>query len=690
MTDTSTSLRFSPDILRRLGEELNPSLDQSILELVKNSFDASARECTVVLRNTERLGGTIEVSDNGDGMDAEGIINGWLILGRSGRNPEQRTRLNRVPAGSKGLGRLAALRLGNMATLRSWPRPNPQREYLLKIDWSKYEAAHIVEEVPLTVEEATRKTGDSSGAVVTIDDLRAAVSRAEVSRLARALILLADPFDDDPEGFRPTLKAAEFSDLEKLVRARYFEDAEFHLSANLDKSGTARAVVTDWKGKTLFTAKHSDISLGKGHPTYASPEAQFDLWAFILNKQTFSTRTSTVEQVREWLGHFGGVHFYQNGLRVSPYGNPGNDWLDMNLRRARSPEERPSTNNSIGRVSTFETAGRLTQKTDRSGFIENDVFLELRRFANDALEWMARCRMKEALKRRASERVEAPKRTIKAKLGMTEAIDRVPGPKRRAIKQAFKKYEGVREKELKTLRKEVQLYRTLSTAGITAATFAHESAGNPIKAIDQAAKSIERRARKELGDRYSNILAEPVELIIRSTDAMKVLGNVTFSLLDHEKRRASQVEIHQTIESVVKIYAPFLQERDVEVATDLADGNPYLRGSKAAIESIITNFLNNSLVWFEKTHVRKYKIGIRTEFSNGNLRIRFDDNGPGLEGIDPDDVWLAGETTRPNGTGLGLAIVHDAVKDLGGTVKAQAHGDLGGACFTVELPILGK
>jgi C4-dicarboxylate-specific signal transduction histidine kinase len=248
----------------------------------------------------------------------------------------------------------------------------------------------------------------------------------------------------------------------------------------------------------------------------------------------------------------------------------------------------------------------------------------------------------------------------------------------------------VREKEIKTLRKEVQLYRTLSTAGITAATFAHESAGNPIKAIDQAAKSIERRAKKELGDRYGDTLAEPVELIIRSTDAMKVLGNVTFSLLDHEKRRASQVEIHQIIESVVKTYEPFLKERDVEVATELANGNPYLRGSKAAIESIVTNFLNNSLVWFEKVHVKKYKIGIRTEVSDGNLRIRFDDNGPGLEGIDSDDVWLAGETTRPNGTGLGLTIVHDAVKDLGGTVKAQAHGDLGGACFTVELPILGK
>ena len=252
MSDTSTSLRFSPDILRRLGEELNPSLDQSILELVKNSFDASAKECTVVLRNTEKVGGTIEISDDGDGMDAEGIINGWLILGRSGRNPEQRTRLNRVPAGSKGLGRLAALRLGNVATLRSWPRSNPQREYLLNINWSRYDAALVVEEVALAVEETTRKNGASPGTVVTIDALRAAVSRAEVSRLARALILLADPFGDDPEGFKPILRAAEFSDLEKLVKARYFEDAEFHLSASLDKDGAARAVITDWKGKTLL------------------------------------------------------------------------------------------------------------------------------------------------------------------------------------------------------------------------------------------------------------------------------------------------------------------------------------------------------------------------------------------------------------------------------------------------------
>ena len=267
-------------------------------------------------------------------------------------------------------------------------------------------------------------------------------------------------------------------------------------------------------------------------------------------------------------------------------------------------------------------------------------------------------------------------------------IQRIPGRKGQAVEQAFDKYESFRDNEIKTLRKEVLLYRTLSTAGITAATFAHESAGNPIKAIDQAAKSVQRRARKELGEKYDQLLSEPVDLIIRSTDALKVLGNVTFSLLDHEKRRSSRVEVHKVIESVLNTYKPFTLERDVKVVARLASGNPYLRGSEAAIESIVTNFLNNSLVWFEKVHGKR-EILIHTETTNGTLKLEFADNGPGIEGIAVEDVWLPGETTRPNGTGLGLAIVHDTVEDLGGTVKAFPHGELGGATFVVEIPILG-
>src|SRR5205823_3103933 len=109
---SEANLRFSTDILRRLGEELNPSPDQGILELAKNSYDADAIECTVELIGTHSEGGTIRVTDNGNGMDEEAIRDGWLVLGRSSKNASMPTDLGRIPAGNKGLGRLAALRMG--------------------------------------------------------------------------------------------------------------------------------------------------------------------------------------------------------------------------------------------------------------------------------------------------------------------------------------------------------------------------------------------------------------------------------------------------------------------------------------------------------------------------------------------------------------------------------------------------
>ncbi|MDF5727637.1 MAG: ATP-binding protein [Rhizonema sp. PD38] len=56
--------KFSPKILQRLGEELVPNPDKGIIELVKNSYDADATECTVELIRTSPIGGSIIISDD--------------------------------------------------------------------------------------------------------------------------------------------------------------------------------------------------------------------------------------------------------------------------------------------------------------------------------------------------------------------------------------------------------------------------------------------------------------------------------------------------------------------------------------------------------------------------------------------------------------------------------------------------
>src|SRR4051812_399779 len=109
---TTDHLRFSTEMLRRLGEELNPHPDQGILELVRNAYDADATECVVELIDTHGAGGTVRIADNGIGMTADAIRIGWLILGTSVKASIRQTGRKRFPVGNKGIGRLAALRLG--------------------------------------------------------------------------------------------------------------------------------------------------------------------------------------------------------------------------------------------------------------------------------------------------------------------------------------------------------------------------------------------------------------------------------------------------------------------------------------------------------------------------------------------------------------------------------------------------
>ena len=212
---------------------------------------------------------------------------------------------------------------------------------------------------------------------------------------------------------------------------------------------------------------------------------------------------------------------------------------------------------------------------------------------------MANQRMQEAEKRRSRARKTAPSRVEAAKRRVEAAMDAVPVEARSAISKAFESYESSRDREAGVLRREVQLYRTLSTAGITAAVFAHESRGNPVKVIVQSIEAIARRAKKLMGNSYEDAMGRPVDGIKRAARSLSVLGTATLRLIDHDKRRTSRVDLHKVVADVLETYRPFLEGRDVEVETALTPGAPYLRGSEAAVESVVVNLLANCLNAFE-------------------------------------------------------------------------------------------
>ncbi len=439
MVDRKVNFKFSPDILIRLGEELISNPEHGIIELVKNSYDADAIECTVDLKGTNELGGMVVISDDGAGMDLEAISSGWFLIGHSKKSSQVLTPLGRSPAGNKGLGRFAALRLGTCVTLATRPSNEPGLEYSLTINWKQFEEVDAVEAINFDVMK--QETTKNHGTQIIIDNLQVKLGREEIQKLARELIILADPFADET-GFHPRLIAPEFTDLEQQVRSAYFDDAEFHLKAQLNEEGLAEAWLLDWQGKVLYHTEHPKLS----SKPYKTVSATFELWVFILSSQSFSTRKASLNQVQDWLSKVGGVRLYYHGLRVRPYGDSGYDWLDMNLARARDPEDRPSTNTSLGMIYVNDPKGILLQKTDRMGFIESETFFELKRFATDALNWMARERKQASERKRRKEREKAPRKSAAAKTTIEQVVGAVlPEEFRPKLQKVLQQYEQAKE-----------------------------------------------------------------------------------------------------------------------------------------------------------------------------------------------------------------------------------------------------
>ncbi len=615
-------------------------------------------------------------------MTVDDILSGFFMIGRSRKAPRVKRKNGRLTVGDKGLGRLAALRLGSSTTIISRPKSEPGIEHTTTIDWAQIDLAEAIEDIKLSI--TSLPTKDKSGTEIYIDQITNPLNTEDVARLTRELVLLKDPFETS-DGFDVVLISKEFQEYVKRVNESYFEFANYRLVASVGKNGEGIADVYDSSGQILFS---DTIPHGKSKK-YKMPPAKFELWVWILSSEYFNEKTVKLPEIREWLKSIGGVHIYHRGIRVRPYGDPGFDWLDMNLARARRPEERPSTNNVIGRVIINDPKLRLDQPTNRIGFIENEVFNEVRRFAKDSLEWMGKERLKIAEARRESEKRSAPAESKNALQSLRAAVKSASQKdEKRNIEDALETFVKVKNSEMYILQDELQLYRSLATAGTTSAVFAHESS-KPITVLKSSANTLERRGRKIAGERYDAQLKEPINRIRSVSNSLSSYSKFPIFHLVRRKRKITEVDLRETWQTIAELFTPLLQEAQISFSIEPPQSPCIINGSIAMIESIATNLLTNSIYALTKrgaTMVER-QVNVKIIHQGTTARIIHSDNGRGIQNIDIEKIWNPGETTSNQGTGFGLTIVRDSVSDLNGSVAVIPSGSLGGAEFFVTLPI---
>ena len=113
---TSIDVRLSYRIIELFSEGLYASSNKAVEELVANSFDAGAlRVGLFISPNLNDQDATIVVIDDGEGMDAEGLKQHWLI-GISNKRRLTTLPRNRQQIGKFGIGKLATYVLADRLT----------------------------------------------------------------------------------------------------------------------------------------------------------------------------------------------------------------------------------------------------------------------------------------------------------------------------------------------------------------------------------------------------------------------------------------------------------------------------------------------------------------------------------------------------------------------------------------------
>jgi hypothetical protein len=127
--NVASTFKPKAHILTLLGEELIKSPVMAIYELIKNGYDADAKNVDVLFENIEDFQkAKIVVVDSGTGITEEVLENVWFEPGTDFRKPisiegirqiKRSPIFKRIPMGEKGVGRFAVHKLGNKIKLIS-------------------------------------------------------------------------------------------------------------------------------------------------------------------------------------------------------------------------------------------------------------------------------------------------------------------------------------------------------------------------------------------------------------------------------------------------------------------------------------------------------------------------------------------------------------------------------------------
>jgi signal transduction histidine kinase len=659
------SFHASARLQRYLGRELIGDPNLAVIEYVKNGYDAGAREVRVEFRTNNRplAKQQIFVSDNGSGMTKTEFEENWMRPGYSGKakaletQTEYKPAKGRIPSGEKGLGRLAGGRLGNI--LHVYTRASTSDPWLhAVIRWADFEDMDLdLEQVGIDYEFLSDYDSPFSiGTVIVIEELtldwagkmpgRKVPGRSDVrfGRLKEDLDLLVMPLrfagqqftvhlsGDDPAvaAFVGEAGESQIEALDYYLRVWVRDDDHVPTARWMLHRGSDFA--SD-RGLARCTRGSSLLKSGGTTPLMTGP---FQIRLYYYPSQAAGKR------FRE-MGIPPGVFLYRDGVRVEPYGDPADDWLGLQARKASRQGHAPiQPNRLIGFVSISRISNpQLVDMTNRLGLLDNAEFTELVRISQVLITLFENFVLDEFVERNW----ESPEIKLKR---AAERVQRFREGFARVFLHSLRQPLVALSADISTMRRIVGRL-SAEEQEIERAGRVLDRAELHLATIDQGLRRFMSVDRDPLGESLRELqIADVLETVQRRVDAFAATHEV-------------KLRVARGVEGTV-----FFEEQTlIEALVELADNAVKAASGRENAEVLID----------AKRHHGK------------GIGFIVQDNGLGMPREIADTLFKRPVSTT-GATGFGLLYIKEALAIYGGTCTLVSTGAKG-SVFEILIPTAG-
>lgn len=230
--------------------------------------------------------------------------------------------------------------------------------------------------------------------------------------------------------------------------------------------------------------------------------------------------------------------------------------------------------------------------------------------------------------------------------------------------------------ETRQLQERVSHMQRLSSLGKMVASLAHQIR-TPLSAAMLYAMNLSGQA---LGDKARNRFVDKLQSRLRDLE-MQVNDMLLFAK-SGEQQVVEFVSTEQLFAEVQQGCDAMLSNAQAHLKIENTAGDSGVMANQRALTGAIQNLIHNAV----QVCGQGVQIILSADINNNQCVIRVQDNGPGIDDNQLNQIFEPFYTTQSQGTGLGLAVVKAVALAHHGQVKAS-NAPQGGAVFSLSLPL---